>query len=399
MATPESTPPLPPTPDPYGPGLIRLTPHTCGQWRKRRNGRDYYFGPRHDPARAIAEYLRRWPLILADDPHHSQVVSPARTLGQALALYLDDSKRRVAAGERSHTHHRDLAQICAGVCVELGGGSRPERLRPAHWSRGIDAAWGHLSPVVRHIRITKLRSVLRWLERNHNIRFNTGDALRPVPARVRRRHLRLAGPGLLTPGQIRRLIKVCRAREGTDRETMEACLWMAINGGMRQSDIAALTPAAFRPARTDCHDHGWIDEPRAKTESIRRFPLWPETRAALDRALSRRVSRNRLLVTTAGTPLMGVNDDRLGRRFAALRAAAWPDESSRWRACTLGQFRATHITVAATAPVSRVELARLVRMVMVGHVISGVHETYIRSLPDEPFLETSSHVRRWLGLG
>lgn len=398
MSTRDTTRALPPTPDPYGHGLIRLTAHPCGQWRKVHKGRDYYFGAVDDPEAAIAEYLRRWPLILAGDPRRPAANAAVRTLQQALALYLDDSLRRVALGERSHTHHRDLAQICAGICAELGGGSRPDRLRPAHWSRAVESAWGHLSPVVRHIRITKFRSVLTWIERNHGISFRVGDALRPVPARLRRRHRRLSDPGLLTPGQVRRLVKVCRSRIGTDRETMEACLWLAINGGMRQADIATLTPGAFRPARTAGHDHGWIDEPRAKTESIRRFPLWPETRAAIDRALTVRSSPDRLLVTTAGTPLMGINDDRLGRRFAALRAAAWPDAECRWRRCTFGMFRATHITVAATAPVSRVELARLVRMIMVGHVVSGVHESYIRSLPDEPFIETSDHVRRWLGL-
>ena len=51
---------------------------------------------------------------------------------------------------------------------------------------------------------------------------------------------------------------------------------------MRQADIAQLTPhyyRVFRPPRDGIR--GWINEPRAKTESPRRVPLWPETADAM----------------------------------------------------------------------------------------------------------------------
>jgi integrase len=57
---------------------------------------------------------------------------------------------------------------------------------------------------------------------------------------------------------------------------------LAVNGGMGQTDVAALPKSAF--------DRGssWLTFPRPKTGIDRRIPLWPETLATLREAIDAR---------------------------------------------------------------------------------------------------------------
>ena len=404
MVTPEGTPELPAVPDPYGTGTIRLTVHRGnGQWCKKHRGKTHYFGPLDDPQLAIANYLSRWPRIVEGLPDRTVHVE---TLAQVFEAFLTDSDARVESGERGWAQHTAYLGTLKKIAAEIGGRTRIGLITPDAWGRAIASVYAGSSPITKHNSVVRLRTVLKWAERNLGVQTTTGDALRPVPARLRRRHKRLAGDRMLTPGQIRKLIKTCRrpaAGKGrADALVTEACLWLAINGGMRQADIGHLTPSAYRRAdQVTGGVRGWIDEPRHKTESPRRFPLWPETADALDAAIAGHAwgadpARATLLCTTAGTPLLKPRDDRIQKRFTALRNRAWP-KGSHYRDCSFQWFRYTHITVASTAPIARPDLARLVRLLIVGHITDhNVHDAYLQTLPDAPFLETVLHVRRWL---
>ncbi len=397
MSSPGPSPKLPPVPDPHGPGLISLTPQKCGYWSKKHKGKRYYFARLEDPDLAIDEYIRRWPQITTAGDQPS--LKPT-TISAALAEYLADAERRHTAGEIGHSRLQLLTRLARLVTSHFGGRRTINSISAIEWAEAMRDLFSHKGPVTRHLAIQTTRTMLRWCERNCGVEIDAGDAFRPVPARVRRRHRREHMPGMFTAGEIRRLIKVCRSLHDhphADAVTTEACLWLAINGGMRQSEIAQLTPRAYRRCdRVDRGVRGWIDEPRPKTESPRRFPLWPETADAIDAALSLRRHPDFLLATRNDTPLLTPNNDRLLKRFDALKRRAWPNADSPHRRCTFSWFRTTQITVASTAPVTRPDLARIVRRVIAGHVINDVHDGYIRSLPDEPFIETCLHVRHWL---
>lgn len=67
---------------------------------------------------------------------------------------------------------------------------------------------------------------------------------------------------------------VWKLLEGADVQ-LRAMILLALNGGMGSTNCAQLPRAALeqRP--------GWLDYPRPKTGTARRFPLWPETIHAL----------------------------------------------------------------------------------------------------------------------
>jgi integrase len=83
---------------------------------------------------------------------------------------------------------------------------------------------------------------------------------------------------------------------------MKAMIYLAINGGLGNSDIGHLPLAAFDLER------GSLDFPRPKTGCARRCPLWPETIDAINHYLTRRpkpkmIGAEKLLfVTRCGGP-------------------------------------------------------------------------------------------------
>jgi integrase len=57
---------------------------------------------------------------------------------------------------------------------------------------------------------------------------------------------------------------------------------LACNGGLGNSDLANMPISAVNL------ETGWVDYPRVKTGTPRRFPLWPETTAAIRDLLAQR---------------------------------------------------------------------------------------------------------------
>lgn len=398
--TPSSHPDLPPTPDPYGPGLIRLTAHRGTQkWVKKHAGKRHYFAPLNQPGLAITEYIRRWPAII----NPAQPTAEQLTLAASLVAFLDDRARRLAAGELSRSRFDHYCHTLKAITAHLPGGRTIAQVSPPEWAGAIAAAFGHYTPVTRNIAIQEIRTALRWADRNLGATINTGDALRPVPARIRRKHTRLKGPQLVSAGQIRKLMKTIDAMESdgrADSDLTRAAILLAINAGMRQSDIAQLTPAAYRRAEsTKDGVRGWLIEPRPKTEAPRRCPLWPETADAIDAVLERRREQashpELLFCSPTGSPLIVGRSDLLAKRLAVLRRRAWKD-GSRWRACNFDRFRKTFITVARGATVTPPDLAGTARRMIAGHTTDDIHELYTQDLPDEPFIQIVAHVHRWL---
>jgi len=373
------TGPLPVVADPHNPGdVVRLTRHSSGQWAKKHAGKRYYFGS--DPREAVAEYIRRWPAIIGG--RDAQHVYGPHTLKSALESYLDDLEAKLGRGERSWTTARDHRRICKLIAEHFGGRTQIDRIPPSEWSLCLHELWGGTTPVTRHANTAKVRAILRWCETNLGCRPQIGSAMAPVPARSRRTHLRSLPSQLLSPGQARRLIKQSRREKDA---TMEASLWLALNGGMYQSEVSALTAGDL----VEVDGRSWVQSLRPKTGSPRMFPLWPESVAAISSA------GGLPLLTRAGTPLWKPGDDRLEKRLRSMKSRTWSEES-RHRSITWRWFRKTHITVAKSAPISVPHLADTVRRVIAGHTTSDVNESYVQSLPREPFIETVEWVRGWL---
>jgi integrase len=92
--------------------------------------------------------------------------------------------------------------------------------------------------------------------------------------------------------------------------SMRAMVLLGINGGLGNTDVERLNIGAidFRV--------GWLTYPRAKTGTERRIPLWPETLAAIRRAIEIRV-----------TP---VSEDLSDRLFLTRRGESYHKDTTRY---------------------------------------------------------------------
>jgi integrase len=121
------------------------------------------------------------------------------------------------------------------------------------------------------------------------------------------------GPQLFAAEQIQALLKAAEPH-------MQAMILLAINGGLGNTDLALLTSSAFDL------DGGWLDYPRPKTGMPRRIPLWPETVAAVRKAIEKRrpakseADAKLLFIGARGTSYVNhTGGHRVAAEFARLR--------------------------------------------------------------------------------
>lgn len=161
---------------------------------------------------------------------------------------------------------------------------------------------------------------------------------------------------------------------------IRAMILLALNGGMYAADVAAI-----RASDLVKEGGGWVlDFDRAKTGGIPwKFPLWPETSAAVELALANRprprdpADADRLFITVHGRPFHREHVTRSGDRidasssvdmiaqeFDKLLANVWVRESDeprddgkgfRWRrlkreGVSFGTFRHTHVSAVGDHP-------------------------------------------------
>jgi integrase len=132
--------------------------------------------------------------------------------------------------------------------------------------------YGSLAAITRANRITRVRVLLRFAYESglieQPIRF--GEFRKPRARTLREERT----PKEFTKEQIRALL---------DHATpmWRAMILMGLNGGFGNGDCCALPWTAIEYPTQEGH-LTWIDFPRPKTGAPRRFPLWPETIAALE---------------------------------------------------------------------------------------------------------------------
>src|SRR5262249_41740565 len=102
-----------------------------------------------------------------------------------------------------------------------------------------------------------------------------GPGFERPSAKVLRLHRAGQGVKLFSAVEVRRLVDAADVQ-------LRAMFLLGINGGLGIADCGRLPLSAVNL------DTGWVDFPRPKTGVARRFPLWPETVAAIRAALAMR---------------------------------------------------------------------------------------------------------------
>jgi integrase len=174
---------------------------------------------------------------------------------------------------------------------------------------------------------------------------------------------------------------------------LRAMILLGVNGGLGNLDCALLPLSAVNL------ETGWVDFPRPKTGIGRRFPLWPETVAAIRTWLSARpkpaalASRDLVFLTGAGLPWIQPESktrvDGVTKRFGEhLRRLGI-------RRKGIGFYTLRHVfrTVAdAARDTPAIDL-------IMGHNDPSMGAVYRERIDDARLKAVTDHVRAWLFTG
>jgi integrase len=317
-----------------------------------------------------------------------------------VAEYFIDRKTRADLDRRTLDDYRDAVQSFIDL---VGGHRRPAELTPADFAK-VRAAWAaRFGPDRLAKFIVVVRTMFKWAQ-EPPIRLAApeyGDEF-DVPSRLTFKRHRAAnrqrhGIKLFEVADLKLLLQHAPPKQ-------RAMFLLALNGGLGNTDVSQL------PLSVVDLDNGWIDYTRGKTGNDRRFPLWPETVAALRAVLAlraktfakwKRVGRQvdpavvpLVFVTRQGRPYVVDTDsggddarplhkDRVASEYTRVAKAAGVQQHGRG----FYSLRRTHRTLA-----DEVGDQRAAALVM-GHEVGDMGGVYVQRISDERLRKVTDHVR------
>ncbi len=367
---------------PYKDFPLRL--HATGQWCKKIRQRTVYFGT--NPDAALLKYLEQRDDLQAG--RTPRVQGDGLTVSDLANRFLTQKKSAVDSEELSPRTFGDYYATCERLCDTFGktrlvtdlATDDFERLRSAYAKgRGLVS----VANMVRNVRIT--------------FKFGYDSGLIDRPVRF--------GPGFKTPSKAKlrkerqakplRMFEAAEVRSLLDSAdtTMTAMLLLAINCGFGASDLGNLPQAALEL------DGKWVNFPRPKTAIERRCPLWPETVAAVRKAIAIRpaakspADAGMVFVTKYGArwvrngPKSPV--DAIGHEFAKLIRLLKLQRVGRG-------FYALRHSFATVSGESRDQPAVNAVMGHSGGAADDIPGRYRERISDERLVAVVEHVRQWL---
>lgn len=370
-----------------------LFAHATGRWAKKVRGKTHYFGPWEDPDGALRNWLDDKDDILAGRIPRRKRDADALTLENLVNKYLATKKGEVESGEIAERTFWGNFSSCEAIVKHFGKDRRVDDIRPEDfekYKRNLVSA-GY-APNSVNLEVTRCRALFSY-------GFDAGLYEKPVRF----------GPGFRTIGRkaARRLngkrpekmYEAAEIRQLLDAATvpMRAMIFMAINGGFGNHDLANLPKSALDLK------NGWVDFARLKTGVDRRVPLWPETIEALREATQ-----------TRPEPTSPADDDLVflthrGLRWVRLVPHKTEGKPPRWHdAITLEcgvllkdqglkkpgrcfyALRHTHRTVADEA------LDQVAAGHIMGHIDTSMAGVYRQRISDERLRVVTEHVHAWL---
>jgi len=393
-----------------------LFPHASGRWAKKIRQRLVYFGKTADDPEgeaALEKFNREWPYLKDGRTPPPVEVTDGCQLVELVNAFLTVKLAAVKDGELSERMFPDYHRICDRLLQYLGKDRRIDDLRPDDFTRLRSRLAKGRRPKTVLNDINLIRIVLRFAYDHRLIDkpVHFGQSFNRPAAKVLRRDRNQSGPRLFERDELLTILDCLDGKpvtiEGEDEPLqrkpapdLRAIVLLALNAGFGNTDIADLPQSAVD------FDAGWIDFPRVKTEIPRRVPLWPETVAALARAIEARPEpaerqwRGRCFLTTTGKPVVRMQErkdadgtspkvrvDPLGQRFTkVLRRLKINGRRG------LGLYTCRHVfeTVAGE---SRDQPA--VDSIM-GHVDPSMAAVYRERISDERLQAVVESVRQWL---
>ena len=396
-------------------GLTRVLRHPRGGgppvhagWSKRINGKPKWIcGAAVAPTGATADlyyelhFAELWETASAPPPEPE----PASIDLGALAGYFLDRKARAELSPRTVAEYRDAVQEFIDV---VGDERRPSDLSPADFAK-VRLAWASRFGPDRLAKfVIMIRTMFKWGQQPP-LRLAApeyGDEF-DVPTKLAFKRDRAAkrqahGLKLFDAAELRTLLRKSPPKQ-------RAMILLALNGGLGNTDIGELPLAVVDLVS------GWVDYTRGKTGNDRRFPLWPETAAAVRVAVAMRskmfakwakVGRAvdpsvllLLFVTRQGQPYVldtpsrsegerPLHKDRVAGEFYRVCKTAGLLRHGR----NFYSLRRTHRTLA-----DEVGDQRAAALVM-GHEVGDMGGVYVQRISDERLKRITDHIRTSLAV-
>ncbi|SFJ26741.1 tyrosine-type recombinase/integrase [Planctomicrobium piriforme] len=365
-----------------------LTPHARGGWCKKvrspiyPKGKIYYFGSWEDPDGALREYLAiKEELQAGIDPRKS--TTGVLPLADVVNLYLDAQKKRTESGDIRQRTWRERSDIGAKLLSILGRTIPASELKPEHFGRLRSELAKTYGPVALKNNISRIKGIFAWAFESGHIPAppRYGPDFKPPAKRIIRAAKHEKPKRLLSAEEIRTLLEKANS-------ALRAMILLGINGGMGNRDVGALTLAHIDRS-------GWLEFPRPKTATPRRFPLWPETQTAIQDYLTERPAceLDLLFVTRFGNAWSwedekGAFNDEVTKQASKLMRAVKIERAG----VGFYSLRHTFRTVADET------LDRPAIELVMGHTgdDSDMGNTYREGVSDERLKAVTDHVRKWL---
>ena len=252
-----------------------LFPHATGRWAKKIRGKFCYFGPWSDPEAALQKYLDQ-----RDDLHAGRtprVSGVGLSVKELLNRFLTGKWRLVESGEIVERTFLNYKGTAAHVMASFGGGRLVEDLDATDFGSLRTELARRYGPVALGVQIGQVRVLFKYA-------YDMRLVQAPVPFGPEfkgpsRRLLRIArngkGPRMFEAAELRTILAAVPP-------VLRAMVLLGVNCGLGNSDLSRLPLTALDLKA------GWLNYPRHKTGIQRRCPLWPETVAAIEKAITDR---------------------------------------------------------------------------------------------------------------
>lgn len=383
-----------------------LSPHPSGAWQKKIGGKIFYYGRwgrvvggklTRLPGDGWKEALALYEAVETDDrlgrPRRAElrdgVVVKLRpdtpdspTVRDLCNKFLTAKKARLDAGLRmSPRMFAEYKMTTDRIVATFGKDRQLTDLVPDDFARLWAELAGRYGPVRLTNEVTKVKTVFKYAVGNKlmlEVPYGT-EFVKPDRTTLRK-HRAASGKRLFAAAEVRALVAAAGVQ-------MRAMILLGINAAFGNNDVGTLPLAALDL------DAGWCEFPRGKTGIERKAKLWPETVAAVRRAIAERptptdpAAGGLVFVTKYGNPwasdgaatavshefgklLKGFDLARPGVGFYSLRHT----------------FR----TVADAA-----HDLNAIRTVM-GHTDDSIDANYTHGIADERLAAVAEHVRAWV---
>lgn len=256
-----------------------------GRWfKKLPDKRFVYFGKVADDPKGVAA-LERW-LDQRDDLLAGRVPKAGRDelrIGDLCDHWLTYKAELVASGELAQRTHDYYRAGCKLLCESLGKGRSAADIGP-HDFRKVRAV---LSQRYGPVGLTNYIQVIRSL-----FKYGFDEGLLDKPARFglfKKPRAKVIRESRLAKGDQDFTAAEVRALLGSASVNMRAMILLGVQAGFGNHDCATLTESAID------FKTGWLDWPRSKTATRRRFPLWAETLEAIRAAMASRPADSELV--------------------------------------------------------------------------------------------------------